>query len=309
MSKLVEFYQSDIVDALYYFEYHGPRKDDLQWIEQNEDVKKLHNIIKKIHFPRLKFFLPWIRNVIVTEDLHSINEIKKYIIENPPRGKTGEKIVNQIDKVGDVINEIIKLYQKKILTKKKKKELKKLRSQIQRKYSSQWRKLKKISVTLPGISWEKKDPTICFLYPIDGRLSFKLPYADVAYIETSEKMLENDGLFLHELVKVLNYSKPLGSWVRQDKRGIRAIAYELFSEMQTIYILSKLHNRNPDFKEAVYDKLQNIWIPLIREETFFDEVELERILDQAYKMLPNHEYDMLYQLGELYTEINIVKLT
>lgn len=309
MSDYIKFYHSDLIDALYYFEFQGPLKKKINWIEQDKEAKKLYRLIKEIKFSRFKHFLPWIRNIAAKHEIESPKKIALYVKRNPPKGKFAEKWVEEIDKLEDIVQEIYNYFRKKVLTKEKKKELEDLRNAIERKYSKIWKKLKEESEKLPGISWKRKEPIVCLVYPLDGRLSHKLKFSDIAYIETSKFTLEDDALFLHEVIKLLNYSKPIGSWVRQDKRGVRAVAYELFTELQTLRLISSLSGKRPNYKSIVNSKLNSLWIPFIRSDMSFDEDELERILSNAYKLITKHQFDALYQLGEIYTELNIILLT
>ncbi|MBK5114110.1 MAG: hypothetical protein KGD59_12255 [Candidatus Heimdallarchaeota archaeon] len=309
MSEIIEFRHSDLADALYYFEYHGPLKKKIDWVERDKDARELYKIIREIKFSRFKHFLPWARNIVVLHEIDTPKKLARFIENNPPRGKFGEKWLEEIDKLIDIVSEILSYYKKNILTKEKGKELEDIREEIKKKYSKYWSKLQEESMKLPGISWKRKEPIVCLLYPLDGKLSHKLTYSDIAYIETSRLMVERDDMFLHEVVKLLNYSKPIGSWVRQDRRGIRAVAYELFTELQTLKLINALTGKKPNFQSIINEKMYNIWIPYIRPDTSFDEDELERILGQAYKKITRHEFDGLYQLGELYTELNIILLT
>jgi len=309
VSELIKFYHSDLVDALYYFEYHGPSYKKIKWLPRDSNVRDLYKLIREIKFTRFKHFLPWARSIAALNDLETPKKLAKYIKNNPPKGKFAEKWLEEIDKLEDILSEIFNFYKKNILHDDIKKKLERLREDIEKKYKKYWLELKEESKKLPGIVWKRKDPIICLIYPIEGRLSHKLKYADIAYIETSEIMLEDEVLFLHEIVKLLNYSKPAEAWVKQDRRGVRAIAYELFTEMQTLRLVEKLLKKKPNFKKVILEKLDTLWIPLIRAETSFDEEELERILTKAYRNIPNHEFDALYQIGELYTELNIILLT
>ncbi len=309
LSELIKFYHSDLADALYYFEYHGPLKKKIGWIERDKKARALYKVIREIKFTRFKHFLPWARNIVVLHDIESPKKLARYIENNPPRGKFGEKWLKEIQKLIDIVSEILNYYKKNILTKEREKELENTREEIKKKYSKYWSKLQEESIKLPGISWKRKNPIVCLLYPLDGRLSHKLTYSDIAYIETSKVMIERDDMFLHEVVKLLNYSKPIGSWVRQDRRGVRAIAYELFTELQTLKLINAITGKRPNFRSIIYEKMYNVWIPYIRPDTSFDEDELERILGLAYKKITRKEYDGLYQMGELYTELNIILLT
>jgi hypothetical protein len=309
LSEIIEFRHSDLADALYYFEYHGPLKKKIDWVERDKDARELYKIIREIKFSRFKYFLPWARNIVVLHEIDTPKKLARFIENNPPRGKFGEKWLEEIDKLIDIVSEILSYYKKNILTKEMGKELEDIRGEIKKKYSKYWSKLQEESMKLPGISWKRKEPIVCLLYPLDGKLSHKLTYSDIAYIETSRLMVERDDMFLHEVVKLLNYSKPIGSWVRQDRRGIRAVAYELFTELQTLKLINALTGKKPNFRSIINEKMYNIWIPYIRPDTSFDEDELERILGQAYKKITRHEFDGLYQLGELYTELNIILLT
>ncbi len=309
MSDIIEFRHSDLADALYYFEYHGPLKKKIDWIDRDKDARELYRIIREIKFARFKHFLPWARNIAILHEIDTPKKLVRYVEKNPPRGKFGEKWLEEIQKLSDIVTEIMNYYKKNILTKDIEKELEELRKEIKKKYSKYWSKLQEESQKLPGISWRRKEPIVCLLYPIDGKLSHRLAYSDVAYIETSKIMLERDDMFLHEIIKLLNYSKPIGSWVRQDRRGIRAIAYELFTELQTLKLVNSLTGKNPNFRSIINEKMYDIWIPFIRPGTSFDEDELERILGVAYKKITKKEFDGLYQLGELYTELNIILLT
>ena len=309
MSEIIEFRYSDLADALYYFEYHGPLKKKIDWVERDKDARALYKIIREIKFTRFKHFLPWARNIVVLHEIDTPKKLARHVEMNPPRGKFGEKWLEEIQKLTDIVTEILSYYKKNVLTKEKEKELERLRKEIKKKYSKYWVKLQEESEKLPGISWKRKEPMICLLYPLDGKLSHKLTYSDIAYIETSKIMLEREDMFLHEVVKLLNFSKPIGSWVRQDRRGIRAIAYELFTDLQTLKLVNSLTGKNPNFRSIINEKMYDIWIPFIRPNTSFDEDELERILGTAYKKITKKEFDGLYQLGELYTELNIILLT
>lgn len=307
MSDLIQFYYSDMVDALYFFEYHGPLYKKIKWKERDNHVKELYKIIRQIKFPRLKLLLPWARTQAVLHDLTTPKSLAKYIQKNPPKGKFAEKWLAEIEKMTDIFQEIYKLYTKKILTPEKRKELDTNREKIEKKYSKIWNKIKQETKIIPGFTWKRKEPKICLLYPIDGRLSHKVKFADIAYIETSDIMIKDESMFLHEVIKLLNYTKPIFSWVKQDRRGIRAIAYELFTEMQTLLLIKKIYRKEPNFK-AIIEKLDTLWIPYIRSGTSFDDDELERILRNSFKLIPNAEFEPLYQLGELYTEMNIILL-
>jgi len=306
---LIPIKYSDLADALYYFEYMGPLYKRIKWLERDKQAQKLYKLIREIKFAMFKNFLPWARDIAIRNDINSPTTLAKYIRDNPPRGKFGEKWVNDYEKMRDILLEIFNFFTKEVLTKTKCEELEKLRSQIIQKYSPIWPKLKDESEKLPGISWKRKTPTVCLLHPLDGRLSHKLKFSDTAYIEVSQAMLDDETLFLHEVVKLLNYTKPIGSWVRQDKRGIRAIAYEIFTELQTLKLVNALFNKKPNYRTVINLKLDSIWIPFIRPETTFDEDELERILQKAYKLIGKHSYDTLFQMSELYTELNIILLT
>ena len=308
MIDKVKIYYSDLVDALYYFEYHGPMYKKIKWIERDVRVRDLFKLIREIKFPRFKLFLSLVRDVAVKQEITSPKKLARYMEKNPPRGKFAEKWVEEADKMADILQEIYNTFTKKILTPEKKEELEKLREKIDKKYSKYWKKFKDETEKLPGMSWKRKEPLVCLLYPLDGRLSHKLKFGDIAYIETSKQMLDEEDHFMHEVVKLINNTKPIDAWVRQDRRGVRAIAYELFTQMQTLHILHKMLNKKPDFREVVLDKLETIWIPYIRPGTDFDEEELERILENAYEQITKHEFDALFQLGELYTEMNIVLL-
>ena len=83
----------------------------------------------------------------------------------------------------------------------------------------------------------------------------------------------------------------------------------MFTELQTQKIIQAITVKKPNFKAIVYDKLENIWIPFIRASTSFDEDELERILTKAYKTVSKKEFEPLFQMGEIYTELNIILLT
>ncbi|MHA1556951.1 MAG: hypothetical protein ACTSPM_08475 [Candidatus Heimdallarchaeota archaeon] len=307
MSDLIPIYYSDMADALYFFEYHGPLYKQIKWIERNKDVKELYKIIRQIKFPRLKLLLPWARTQAVLHDLTTPKSLTKYIQNNPPKGKFAEKWLAEIGKMTDIFQEILNMYQKKILTPEKRKELENNRKSIEKKYSQIWDKLKHETENTHGFTWKRKEPKICLLYPIDGRLSHKLKFADIAFIETSDIMIKNENAFLHEVIKLLNYTKTIFAWVKQDRRGIRAIAYELFTEMQTMLLIEKMFKKKPSFT-AMIEKLDNLWIPYIRSETFFDDDELERVLQQSYTLILNAEFEPLYQLGELYAEMNIILL-
>ena len=309
MSNLIEFYHSDLVDALYFFEYHGTNYKRIKFLPRDKGVRDLYKLIREIKFPRFKYFLPWARSTAVLQKLDTPKKLASYIEKNPPRGKFAEKWIDEIDKLEDILQEIYNHFKKNVQTKENKEKLDKLKEKIEKKYERYWVQLKEESEKLPGISWKRKEPMICLLYPIEGRLSHKLKFGDIAFIEASEITLDDDVLFLHEIVKLLNNTKPINSWVKQDRRGVRAIAYELFTEMQTLHILEKIINEKPNFKKVILEKLETLWIPVIREDTSFDDEELERILTRAYKIIPKHEFDALHQLGELYTELNIVLLT
>jgi hypothetical protein len=73
--------------------------------------------------------------------------------------------------------------------------------------------------------------------------------------------------------------------------------------------VSKLFKKKVKSAEKVVNKLDTIWIPFYRPNTVFDDMELERIVGRAYEIITNHEFDAMYQLGELYTELNIIRLT
>ncbi len=304
---LIPIYYSDMADALYFFEYHGPLYKKINWKERDSHVKELYKIIRQIKFPRLKMLLPWARTQAVLHDLTTPKSLTKYIKNNPPKGKFAEKWLAEIGKMTDIFQEILNIYTKKILTREKRKELEHNRKMIVKKYSKTWDKLKRETEKIHGFTWKRKEPMICLLYPIDGRLSHKLKFADIAFIETSDKMLKNKSMFLHEVVKLLNYTKTIFAWVKQDRRGIRAIAYELFTEMQTMLLVEKIFKKKPNF-QVMLEKLDTLWIPFIRSGTSFDDDELERILENSYELIPNTEYEPLYQLGELYTEMNIILL-
>ena len=209
--------------------------------------------------------------------------------------------------MGDIFQEIYNLYTKKVLTAETKKTLDDTRETIEKKYSKIWKQFKSETEATHGFIWKRKEPKICLLYPLDGRLSHKLQFSEIAFIEASAEMIQDETLFLHEVVKLINYTKPIFSWVKQDRRGIRAIAYELFTEIQTHLLVSSIYKKPPNFEEIV-DKLDEIWIPSIRSGTSFDDDELERILAYSYESLTKTEFEPLYQLGELYTEMNIVLL-
>ncbi|MBD3191801.1 MAG: hypothetical protein GF308_14235 [Candidatus Heimdallarchaeota archaeon] len=308
MSELIDFYHSDLMNALYYFEYHGPLHKTVGWIDQDPEVKKLLALIKKIKFPRFKQFLQWARYLAANNRIHSPRELQAAIVKNPPRGKTGEKWVDEAEKMGDILQEIYNLYTNKIQTKESKKQFMDLCEKIKKKYSTIWPKLKEESKKLPGIRWKKKDLVVCLLNPIDGRLSHKLKYSEIAFIEASEQTLNGEDLFLHEIVKLLNNTRPIQKWVKLDKEGVKAIAYELFTEMQSLRLIQKIFGKNPNFRSTIQQKLYHLWIPLIRPDTMFDEDELERILTKAYKRIPNLEYSAMYQMSELYTELRIILL-
>ncbi|MGC9781091.1 MAG: hypothetical protein HZR80_17740 [Candidatus Heimdallarchaeota archaeon] len=309
MNNLIKFYHSDLVDALYYFEFHGPLRKKIGWVEQDKDARRLYKLIREIKFSRFKQFLPWARNFAVKYEIESPKKLALFIKRNPPKGKFAEKWLEELVKLEDIVQEIYNYYKNNVLTKERRKDLENTRNDIKKKYSKIWDKLKEESEKLPGISWKRKEPIICLVYPLDGRLSHKLKFSDIAYIESSKLTLEDDSLFLHEVVKLLNYSKPIGSWVRQDKRGVRAVAYELFTELQTLKLISSFSGKRPNYKTIVNDKLNSIWIPFIRSNMSFDEDELERILSNAYRLITKHEFDALFQLGEIYTELNIILLT
>jgi hypothetical protein len=309
MSDLIPFYSSDLIDALYYFEYHGPLYKRINWLPRDKGVRNLFKLIRQIKFARIKFFLPYARNVAAVNKIEEPLKLAHHIRDNPPKGKFAERWVEEYDKMRDILKEIWKLYKNSILTPEKEEELSKLRKQIINKYSPIWEKLKEESEKLPGITWKRKQPSICLLYPLDGRLSHKLKLSDIAFIETSQNMVDDEELFLHEVVKLLNYTKPISSWIRQDRRGIRAIAYEVFTELQSLRIITVMYNKKPNYRKIIQGKLNDLWIPQIRKETTFDDDELERIMMQAYKMIPKHQFDALYQLGEIYTELNIILLT
>lgn len=308
VSELINFYHSDLMNALYYFEYHGPLNKTIGWIDQDQEVKKLFALIKKIKFPRFKQFIQWARYLAANNQLHSPRELQAAIVKKPPRGKTGEKWVKESEKMGDILQEIYNLYKNKIQTKESKQLFEKLCEKIRKKYSTIWPELKEESKKLPGIRWKKKDPMVCLLEPIDGRLSHKLKYSEIAFIEASQQTLNEEDLFLHEIIKLLNNTRPIQKWVKLDKEGVKAIAYELFTEMQSLRLIQKIFGKNPNFRTTIQHKLNNLWIPLIRPETMFDEDELERILTQAYKRIPNHDYSAMYQMSELYTELRIILL-
>ena len=308
MLDKVKIYHSDLVDALYYFEFHGPMYKKIKWIERDVRVRDLFKVIREIKFPRFKLFLPLAKKIAVKEKISSPKKLARYIEKNPPRGKFAERWVEEADKMSDILQEIYNTYTKKILTPERKEELENIREKIEKKYSKYWKKFHEETEKLPGMSWKRKDPLVCLVYPLDGKLSHKLKFGDIAYIETSQLMLDEDDHFLHEVVKLINNTKPIDAWVKQDRRGVRAIAYELFTQMQTLHLLQSMFNRKPNFREVVLDKLEKIWIPYIRIDTAFDEDELERILENAFKQITNHEFDALFQLGELYTELNIVLL-
>ncbi|NHK32702.1 MAG: hypothetical protein FK730_15235 [Asgard group archaeon] len=309
MSELIPFYNSDLIDALYYFEYHGPLYKRIFWVERSKAVRNLFKIIRTIKFSRFRFFLPYARNIAAINQIDDPTKLAKFLRDNPPRGKFGEQWAYDYEKMRDILKEILKLYLNTITTKETREKLEKMRQAISEKYSSIIPKLKEESEKLPGIIWKRKTPKICLIYPLDGRLSHKLKLSDIAYIETSEQMLEDETLFLHEVVKLLNYTKPIGSWVRQDRRGIRAIAYEMFTELQTLKLINSLYDKKPNYRKTVQEKLHNIWIPQIRMDTTFDDEEFIRIMTDAYKMITKHEFDAQYQLGEIYTELNIILLT
>ncbi|NHJ48191.1 MAG: hypothetical protein FK733_10430 [Asgard group archaeon] len=309
MNDLIPFYHSDLIDALYFFEYHGPLYKRISWLERNKDVRNLYKVIRDIKFSRFKFFLPYARNIAALHQIDDPLKLAKYIRDNPLKGKFAEQWIIDYDKMKDILKEILKLYKKQIMTKEMEKEYDNLRSKIKKKYKVIWEKLKEESEKLPGISWKRKQPSICLIHPLDGRLSHKLKFSDIAYIEVSEQMLEDETLFLHEVVKLLNYTKPIGSWVGQDRRGVRAIAYEVFTELQSLKLIKQLYNKTPNYKKIVQEKLYNLWIPQIRKDTSFDDDEFVRIMIDAYKIITKQEFDALYQMGEIYTELNIILLT
>ena len=300
---------SDLVDALYYFEYHGPLRKRIAWVDKDKGVRNLYKLIREIKFPRFKFFLPWIRFTAVKHQLNTPKKLAKHVVNNPPKGKYAEMWIADFDKMVDILQEIRKYYNKYVLSKEKGEELEKLRNKITKKYSKEWPRLVKEALELPGVSLKRKGPMICLLHPIDGRLSHKLVFADIAFIEVSKAMLEDECLFLHEVVKLLNYTKPIQAWVKQDRRGIRALAYELYTENQTQYLVNKIFKKKTKSAAKALEKLENIWIPFLRPGTVFDDMELERIVSKSYDILTNHEFDAMYQLGEIYTELNIILLT
>ncbi|MFX1537156.1 MAG: hypothetical protein ACFFDI_23345 [Promethearchaeota archaeon] len=308
MSELIRFYHSKMVNALYYFEYHGPLKKKMSWIEQDPSVRELYSVIKKIKFPRFKYFLSWAKHFSVIHDLDSPKKLTRFTSENPPRGKLGENWLAELEKMDDILQEILNVYKDKVLTPERKANFEKYCAEIKKKYSPLWLRLKEESEKLPGISWKKKNPIICLLDPIDGRLTYKSSFGDIAFVEVSKTLLEEEDRLFHEVIKLLNFTRPLGRWVKQDREGIRAISYELFTEMQSLKIQKAVLGKHPNFRSVIRKKLDTMWIPMIRPETMFDEEELERILNNAYKMIPKHEFDSLYQLGELNTELNIILL-
>jgi hypothetical protein len=308
MSDLIKFYQSDMMNALYYFDMHGPSKKKLSGIPQDKRVKKLYRLIRKIKFPSLKRLLRLVKYITVAHDLDTPKKITQYVCENAPRTKYGERWIEQRNKMKDILTEILNLFNNEIMTKGWKREYIKNAKKIQKKYSKYWPKFKEATKELPGMRWKRKEPIICLLVPIDGRLSWKANQGDVAYVEASEKMVENEALFFHEVTKLINFTKPIGYWVKRDKEGVRGIAYELFSEMQNLYLTQQLFNRKPNFKQTIYEKLNNIWIPFISPGTVFDEDELERVLEKAYKLIPNKEFEAMFQMGEIYTDLNIIRL-
>ncbi len=309
MSEEIPIVNYDLVDALYYFEYHGPLRKRIAWTEKDKGIRNLYKLIREIKFPRFKFFLPWIRYVAVKNQLETPKKLAKYVVNNPPKGKYGELWVADFEKMIDILSEIKKYYDKQVMTKEKSEALENLRNKIIKKYSKEWPKLVEEALQLPGVSLKRKEPMICLLQPLDGRLSHKLPLGDIAFIEVSEAMLEDECLFLHEVVKLLSYTKPINAWVRQDRRGIRGLAYELYTENQTQYLVGKIFKKRAKSAAKAVEKLETIWIPFYRPDSFFDDMELERIVSRAYDMLTNHEFDAMYQLGELYTELNIILLT
>ncbi|MHA1503937.1 MAG: hypothetical protein ACTSPT_01960 [Candidatus Heimdallarchaeota archaeon] len=309
MSEEIPIINFDLVDALYYFEYHGPLRKRIAWTEKDKGIRNLYKLIREIKFPRFKFFLPWIRYVAVRNQLDTPKKLAKYVVNNPPKGKYGELWVADFEKMIDILSEIKKYYEKQVMTKEKREALENLRNKIIKKYSKEWQKLVEEALKLPGVSLKRKEPMICLLQPLDGRLSHKLPLGDIAFIEVSEAMLEDECLFLHEVVKLLNYTKPINAWVRQDRRGIRGLAYELYTENQTQYLVGKIFKKRAKSAAKAVEKLETIWIPFYRPDSVFDDMELERIVSRAYDMLTNHEFDAMYQLGELYTELNIILLT
>ncbi|MHA1126198.1 MAG: hypothetical protein ACTSO7_09215 [Candidatus Heimdallarchaeota archaeon] len=308
MSEEIPIVNYNLVDALYYFEYHGPLRKRIAWTEKDKGIRNLYKLIREIKFPRFKFFLPWIRFVAVKNQLDTPKKLAKYVVNNPPKGKYGEMWVADFEKMIDILSEIKKYYNKQVMTKEKSETLENLRNKIIKKYSKEWSKLVEEALQLPGVSLKRKEPMICLLQPLDGRLSHKLPFGDIAFIEVSEAMLEDECLFLHEVVKLLNYTKPIYAWVRQDRRGIRGLAYELYTENQTQYLVGKIFRKKTKSATKVVDKLDTIWIPFYRPDSIFDDMELERIISRAYEMQTNHEFDAMYQLGELYTELNIILL-
>ena len=309
MHDLISIKYSDLADALYYFEFMGPLYKRIKWLERDKNVFQLYKLIREIKFPRFKNFLPYARFITISNDISSPTQLAKHIRDHPPKGKFAEKWVAEYEKMRDILREIYNYFMKNVLTNEKKEELEKLRKKIEKKYGKIWHKLKVESEKLPGISWKRKSPIVCLLYPLDGKLSHKLKFSDIAFIETSQAMVDDEALFLHEVVKLLNYTKPVGSWVRQDRRGIRAIAYEIFTELQTLKIVNALFDKKPNYKTVINLKLDSIWIPFIRPETSLDEDELERVLAKAYKKISKHEYDAMFQMSELYTELNIILLT
>jgi len=309
LSEQIKFYHSNLVDALYYFEYHGPLYKHIKWIERDKNVVELYKIIKDVKIAKIKYFLPWARTVAVSNEIDSPKKLAKEIIGNPPKGKFAESWVEEGEKTQDILVEIYNLYNNNKDLKGKMTELENLRSKIEKKYSNDITKLMDESIKIPGLSWKRKEPKICLVYPIDGRLTHKLKFSDTVYIEASEDIMNDETSFYHPIIKMLNYTKPIGAWVRQDRRGIRAIAYELFTELQTIKLVSQLYGKRPNFHTIVTNKLYNLWIPFIRPNTTFDEDELERILSNAYKNITKKEFDSMYQMGELYTELNIILLT
>ncbi|HUT79750.1 MAG TPA: hypothetical protein VMZ29_01000 [Candidatus Bathyarchaeia archaeon] len=309
MTEQIKFYHSNLVDALYYFEYHGPLYKHIKWIERDKNVVDLYKIIKDVKISKIKFFLPWARNIAVSKEIESPEKLAKEIIENPPKGKFAENWVAEADKTRDILVEIYNLYNNNKELKNKQEKLKDLLSNIEKKYSDELSKLKEESLKIPELSWKRKEPKICLVFPIDGRLTHKLKFSDTVYIEASEEILNDETTFYHPIIKMLNYTKPIGAWVKQDKRGIRAIAYELFTELQTIKMVGQLYNKKPNFHSIVTNKLYSLWIPFIRPNTTFDDDELERILSNAYKIITKKEYDSMYQMGVIYTELNIILLT
>ena len=309
MNDIIEIYYSDLADALYYFEYHGPNYNRIRWLEKDKRVRDVYKLIREIKFPRFKNFLPYARNLAAMNNIDSPRKLAKFIVKNPPKGKAGELWEGEFDKMSDILQEIYNFFLNEILTKEVKKEHDRLRKDISKKYSKYWKKLKEESEKIPGIIWKRKEPSVCLLYPLSGKLSHKLKFSGTAYIESSQEMLNDESLFLHEVVKLLNYTRPIGVWVRQDRRGIRAIAYEIYTELQTLKLVNAVFNKKPNYKRVIDEKLYNIWIPTIRMETSFDKDELERILQNAYKIITKHEFDSMYQIGEIYTELNIILLT